>query len=45
VLISLIPFGSLVLLVFAVLDSQPGDNQWGPNPKGVSGYTAPSPAV
>jgi uncharacterized membrane protein YhaH (DUF805 family) len=45
VLISLIPFGSLVLLVFAVLDSQLGDNQWGPNPKGVPGYPAPSPAV
>ena len=33
-LISLIPFGSIVLLVFACLDSQPGENQYGPNPKG-----------
>jgi uncharacterized membrane protein YhaH (DUF805 family) len=30
-----IPFvGSLVLLVFLVTDSQPGTNQFGPNPKG-----------
>jgi uncharacterized membrane protein YhaH (DUF805 family) len=34
VLIALIPvIGSLVLLVFLVLDSSPGDNQYGPNPK------------
>jgi uncharacterized membrane protein YhaH (DUF805 family) len=32
--ISLIPLvGSLWLLVYAVTDSQPGDNQYGPNPK------------
>lgn len=36
VLILLIPIlGALVLLVFMVLDSQPGDNRYGPNPKGV----------
>ena len=35
-LISLIPVvGSIVLLVFALLDSQPGDNKYGPNPKGM----------
>ena len=35
ILIGLIPFiGAFVLLVFAVLDSQPGQNQYGPNPKG-----------
>lgn len=35
-LIGLIPFvGQIVLIVFAVLDSQPGDNQYGPNPKGI----------
>jgi hypothetical protein len=33
-LISLVPMGGLVLLVFHVLDSNPGDNQYGPNPKG-----------
>ena len=35
-LIGLIPLvGALVLLYFFVLDSQPGSNQYGPNPKGV----------
>ncbi len=35
-LIGLIPLvGALVLLYFFVLDSQPGTNQYGPNPKGV----------
>lgn len=35
-LIGLIPLiGAIVLLVFAVQDSQVGDNQYGPNPKGV----------
>jgi uncharacterized membrane protein YhaH (DUF805 family) len=34
-LIGFIPvIGSIVLLVFYVLDSQPGDNEYGPNPKG-----------
>jgi len=38
VLINLIPFiGALVLFVFAVLDSQPGANRFGPNPKGLIG--------
>ena len=27
--------GPLVILVFTVLDSQPGDNAFGPNPKGI----------
>jgi len=35
-LIAFIPIiGLLVLLYFFVLDSQPGSNQYGPNPKGV----------
>ena len=35
-LIGLIPFvGWIVLIVFCCLDSQPGDNQYGPNPKGL----------
>ena len=34
ILIGLIPFiGWIVLLVFAVQDSQPGTNEYGPNPK------------
>lgn len=33
-LIALVPvIGAIVLIVFAVQDSQPGDNQYGPNPK------------
>ena len=36
-LIVLIPFiGAIVLLVFTVLDSTPGENQFGPNPKNVT---------
>ena len=36
-LIGLIPFiGAIVLIVFFVLDSQPGTNAYGPNPKGVA---------
>ncbi len=27
--------GPLIILVFTVLDSQPGDNAFGPNPKGI----------
>jgi uncharacterized membrane protein YhaH (DUF805 family) len=36
VLLGFIPIiGSIVLFVFYVVDSTPGDNQYGPNPKGV----------
>jgi uncharacterized membrane protein YhaH (DUF805 family) len=36
ILIGLLPvIGFIVLLVFMVLDSEPGENKWGPNPKGV----------
>ena len=36
IFISLVPcFGSIILLVFMFLDSQPGTNKYGPNPKGV----------
>lgn len=32
------PFvGSIVLLVFFCMDSTPGDNQFGANPKGIGG--------
>ena len=35
-LLNLIPgIGSIILLVFACMDSQPGSNQYGPNPKGM----------
>ena len=36
ILLIFIPFvGTIFLLVFACTDSQPGSNQWGPNPKGI----------
>lgn len=34
--------GPIVLIVFYAQDSQPGANQYGPNPKGAS---APSPLL
>jgi len=36
-LISLVPMGGLAILVFHLLDSTPGPNQYGPNPKGIGG--------
>jgi uncharacterized membrane protein YhaH (DUF805 family) len=36
ILIGLIPFvGTIILIVFLATDSQPGENQYGPNPKAV----------
>ncbi|MFV0633030.1 DUF805 domain-containing protein [Demequina sp.] len=32
----------IVPFIMAFLDSQPGENRWGPNPKGVAGYGAPA---
>lgn len=32
-LINIIPFGSLVLFVFSVLEGTPGPNEYGPDPK------------
>jgi uncharacterized membrane protein YhaH (DUF805 family) len=41
ILLGLIPLvGGIILLVFTVSDSTPGDNQYGPNPKGVDGWGA-----
>ena len=34
ILLALIPLvGAIVLLIFYCTDSEPGENQWGPNPK------------
>jgi uncharacterized membrane protein YhaH (DUF805 family) len=42
VLIGFVPLvGAIVLIVFACLDSQPGANRYGPNPKGVIGAGTP----
>ncbi len=36
VLISLVPaVGGIILLIFALMDSQPGENEYGANPKGL----------
>ena len=46
VLISFVPLvGALVLLVFMVLDSQPGANRFGENPKGVAAVGTPAAAA
>ena len=40
-LIGLIPLiGTIVLIVFTVQDSQPGANEYGPNPKEAAGWAA-----
>ncbi len=36
-LIAFTGIGLIVLLVFYFMDSQPGENKWGPNPKEVEG--------
>jgi len=37
ILIALIPLvGAICLIVFTAQDSKPGDNEYGPNPKGVN---------
>ena len=28
--------GWIILIIWFIRDSQPGDNQWGPNPKGIN---------
>jgi uncharacterized membrane protein YhaH (DUF805 family) len=44
-LLVLLPLiGGIVILVFMLLDSQPGANRFGPNPKGVMGTGTPAAA-
>jgi len=38
-LISFVPFGGIVLLVFYILASTPGANRFGPNPNASAGGT------
>jgi uncharacterized membrane protein YhaH (DUF805 family) len=46
IMLEFIPIvGGLVLLVFTLLDSQPGANRFGPNPKGVIGTGTPVESV
>lgn len=42
-LINFVPGGSIVILVFAVLDGQPYDNEYGPDPKAGERYSGPGP--
>lgn len=36
ILVNLVPYiGGFVFLIFMVIDSKPGDNRFGPNPKGI----------
>ena len=45
-LIAFIPLiGAIILIVFTVSDSTPGDNKYGPNPKGVGGNTGATGAI
>ena len=45
-LLALIPFvGAILLLVYYCQDSQPGDNQYGPNPKAEFSAGIPQSAV
>jgi len=37
-LITFIPLGSIILLVFMCMDSTIGPNQYGPNPKGINNF-------
>jgi uncharacterized membrane protein YhaH (DUF805 family) len=37
ILLELVPGGGIVLIVFCAMDSTPGPNEHGPNPKGVGG--------
>ena len=40
-LLSLVPLANIAVFVFTVLESQPGTNKWGPNPKGVTAVPQP----
>ena len=45
-LLNFLPFGQIVLLVFAFMDSKPGTNQYGPDPKaGERSSSVAPPAV
>jgi uncharacterized membrane protein YhaH (DUF805 family) len=44
ILISFVPFvGGIILLVFTCLDSEPGTNLYGLNPKGIEGFQGVMP--
>ena len=39
-LLCLVPFGGLIVLIFECLESDPGDNQFGPNPNPMAASAA-----
>ncbi|GGL23068.1 DUF805 domain-containing protein [Caulobacter rhizosphaerae] len=41
-LLSFVPFGSFVVFIFTLLDGTPGENRYGPDPKGRPGYGHPT---
>lgn len=41
-LLSFVPFGGFVVFIFTLLDGTPGDNRYGPDPKGRPGYAPPT---
>jgi len=44
ILVSFVPYvGSIILLIFEVLPSTPGDNIYGPNPYGISSSNSKGP--
>jgi uncharacterized membrane protein YhaH (DUF805 family) len=46
IFINVVPFiGIIILLIFACTDSQPGDNQYGANPKGVGAAPTATPTT
>jgi uncharacterized membrane protein YhaH (DUF805 family) len=41
-LLSFVPFGGFVVFIFTLLDGTPGENRYGPDPKGRPGYAPPT---
>ena len=41
-LLSFVPFGGFVVFIFTLLDGTPGENRYGPDPKGRAGYGNPT---
>ncbi|TCS15031.1 uncharacterized membrane protein YhaH (DUF805 family) [Caulobacter sp. BK020] len=41
-LLSFVPFGGFMVFIFTLLDGTPGENRYGPDPKGRTGYGHPT---
>jgi uncharacterized membrane protein YhaH (DUF805 family) len=44
-LLNFVPIASLAVLIFLLMDSQPGPNQYGSNPKGIGNPVSPLPTA